>query len=250
VGDAGHSSVSASCPATRWSLVLAAGDSRSPNAEEALEHLCRLYWKPVYGFVRSRSHSPEDALDLTQGFFAHLLESRLIHRADAQLGRFRSYLLGCVKNYISGEKAKALTRKRGGDWKRINLDVGAVEQWLSIAAPAARQPDQIYDYACAVSLLDEALRLLEEECATKDQSNVFAALKPYLQGDAAGPNYAETARALGTTHGTVRVMVHRLRTRYRTVLRSVVAETLSDPLAVEEELRNLRAALGTGRAEL
>lgn len=234
-------------PVTRWSLVLAARGSRSGTAAEALEELCRLYWKPIYGFIRTRSHVPEDALDLTQGFFAHLLEKDLIHRADSQLGRFRSYLLGCVKNYLSDEHARARTRKRGGEWTQVDFSVDEVEEWLRLTrASAPDRPDVVYDCACAISLLHEALRLLEAECASRGRTRLFKALQPYLQSDSAAPDYAQTARALGTTPGTIKVTVHRLRTRYRSLLRSVVAQTLADPLGVDEELQSLQAALEAG----
>jgi len=237
-------------PITRWSLILAVGDSRSSAAAEALESLCRLYYKPVYGFIRSRCFSREDALDLTQGFFAHILERGLIRSADAQLGRFRSYLLGCAKRFVSNQEARAAAAKRGGQAKRLDESIEEVERWLPLAAPDANRPDVVYDYGCALALMTEALRLLKEECAAKDRAELFNTLRPYLQGDAASPNYQHTARALGTTPGTVAVTVHRLRARYRSLLRSVVAQTLADPLGVDDELRSLQAALDFGKSEL
>lgn len=230
-------------PVTRWSLVLTAGDSHSSAAVQALEDLCQLYWKPVYGYIRASRRSRDDALDLTQGFFGHLLEKKVFQRAHAGRGRFRSYILGCLKKYLCEEQRHAAARKRGGDWSRVDYGVEDVEEWLGIAARAKDRPDRVYDYACAVSLMNEALKLIEEEYGAKGRSRAFAALKPYLQGDTAAPDYALTARTLGTTPGTIGVLVHRARARYRGLLRSVVAQTLTDPLAVDEELRSLKAAL-------
>jgi RNA polymerase sigma-70 factor (ECF subfamily) len=233
---------------THWSLVLAAGDEDSSTARQALDDLCRLYWKPVYVFVRLRSKDQDDALDLTQGFFAHLLEKGLIRRANADHGRFRSYLLGCVKHYLENEHRRNHRQKRGGALPQIHCSTHEIENWLQTAAPASHQPDQLYDCACATSIMSEALRRLEAECARNHRSRLFEQLRPYLQGDAAAPDYTQTAQALGTTLGTIKVTVHRLRTRYRSLLRSVVAQTLSDPLKVDDELRALREALATGGA--
>ena len=229
---------------THWSLILAAGEQGSAPNAEAMETLCRLYWKPVYCFIRSQKCPEDEAIDLTQGFFAHVLESNLVRCADRQRGRFRSFLLGCVKRYLSDEHARANAAKRGRDRTRVVAsDITEIEEGLAIPDAAAQRPDLAYDYACAVSLINEALRLLEEECVANGRASVFAVLKPYLQGDAATPGHAETARLLGMTPGTVSVTVHRLRQRYRVLLRSVVAQTLSDPLAVDDELQSLQEIL-------
>lgn len=205
--------------------------------------VCRLYWKPVYCFIRSQARPEEAAMDLTQGFFAHLLEQGLVRRAAHHRGRFRSFLLGCVKRYLGSERALTNAAKRGAAWHRLHLDIEEIEECLAIAEPAKRRPDQAYDYACALSLIREALRQLEAECAANGRADLFSALKPYLQGDAAAPSQAETARKLGTTPPTIAVTVHRLRQRYRAILRSVVAQTLSDPLAVDAELKSLQEIL-------
>lgn len=234
---------SAAFPVTHWSLVNAADNGRITVREEAMDTLCRLYWKPVYCFIRTQARAGEEASDLTQGFFAHLLEQGLVSRATPLRGRFRSFLLGCVKRYLSSERERTNTGRRGVDWDRLSLNTNEVEECLAIADAAKDRPDQAYDYACALSLINEALRLLEEECSANGRAALFSALKPYLQGDAAAPDHAETARKLGTSPGTISVTVHRLRQRYRAVLRSVVAQTLSDPLAVDEELRSLQEIL-------
>jgi RNA polymerase sigma-70 factor (ECF subfamily) len=245
VGDASDSSVSTGFPATRWSLVLAAGDNESAAATEAMEGLCQLYWKPVYGYIRASQRSPEDALDLTQGFFAHLINGDVIRRADQRRGRFRSFILVCLRDYLCDERRRVGTQKRGGDWRRIDGDVADVEEWLGAMGSSKRQPDVIYEVSCAMALMNEAMRLLHEECDRSDRARLFEVLRPYLQGDAAAPSYEETARLLNTTPGTVRVTVHQLRKRHRRLVRSIVAQTLADPLAVDDELRSLREALST-----
>ena len=231
-------------PNTRWSLVIAAGGSRSTVAQAALEELCALYWKPVYGYVRSRRYNREEARDLTQGFFAHLLEKALYDRARSDRGRFRSFLLGCVNHFLSDSKSRVQAQKRGGDWARLEGSIEEVEGWLELATATGQQPDQLYDWACAISLMNQALERLGAEHESPDRHRLFAALRPYLQCDDGQITYAETAAVLGTTAGTVKVLVHRLRQRYRSKLRSLVAETLSDPLAVDDELRHLGEALG------
>jgi len=205
--------------------------------------LCRLYWKPVYCFIRTQTRPGEEPADLTQDFFAHLLEKGLVSRADPHRGRFRSFLLGCVKRHLSGERRRVNTARRGMDWSQQGFNIEEVEECLAIAGDAKDRPDQAYDHACALSLMREALRQLEAECAANGRGSLFIVLKPYLQGDAAAPDQAETGRKLGTTPGTISVTVHRLRQRYRAILRSVVAQTLSDPLAVDEELQSLREIL-------
>ncbi|MCP5516257.1 MAG: hypothetical protein H7A45_03250 [Verrucomicrobiales bacterium] len=227
-------------PPTQWSLVSAVEANRGTVSQDALETLCRLYWKPVYHLIRSQARPGEEAIDLTQGFFAHLVEQGLIGRADRRRGRFRSFLHGCVKRYLSGERDRMNTVKRGANWSRLGRDIEGVEEYLVLADQTEAPPDQSYDYACVLALMREALRLLELECASRGRTPIFNALKPYLQGDAAAPDHAETARKLGTTPGTISVTVHRMRHRYRILLRSVVARTLSDPLAVDEELQSLR----------
>ena len=232
-----------SFPITRWSLVIAAGGSRDTGARVALEELCALYWKPVYGYVRARGNDREAARDLTQGFFAYLLEKALLGRAQSDRGRFRSFLLGCVNHFLSDSQSRLQTQKRGGDWARLEGSIDEVEGWLQLAGPAGQQPDQLYDWACAISLMNQALERLGAEYRAPDRQRVFVALRPYLECDGGLPDYAETAAVLETTAGTVKVLVHRLRRRYRSGLRSLVAETLSDPLAVDDELRHLCEAL-------
>lgn len=245
MGDTGDSPVSAGFPATRWSLVLAAGHSESLAAAAALEGLCRLYWKPVYSYIRTSHRSREEALDLTQGFFARLIDGHVVQRADQERGRFRTFILGCLKDYLGDEARRSEAQKRGGNWRRIDGDVTDVEEWLGVMGRSRKQPDVLYDFSCAVALTNEALRLLQDECERSDRARLFEVLRPYLQGDAAAPDYRQVAERLQTTAGTVRVMVHRLRTRHRRLLRSVVAQTLADPLAVDDELQSLREVLSS-----
>lgn len=234
-------------PNTRWSLIFAAGDSRAPTARQALDALCALYWKPVYCYIRSREANREEARDLTQGFFEHLMEKHLFHHAQANRGRFRSYLLGCVTNFLKNARTHARAQKRGGDCTRIDESIEAAEGWLELAASESQQPDRVYDWACAISVMDQALERLEAEHDDPKRRQVFAALRPHLQCEDPVPKYAATAAQLGTTAGTIKVLVHRLRRRYRNLMRSIVAETLSDPLSVDDELRCLGEALEAGQ---
>jgi len=247
VANARDSSVSPGFPATRWSLVLSAGNSDSSAAAEALDTLCALYWRPVYCTVRSRGFDREEARDLTQGFFEHLMEKHLFHQAQANRGRFRSYLRGCVTNFLKNARTHGRAQKRGGGWNRVEGSIEEAERWHKLAAAEHQQPDRLYDWACAVSVMDEALERLEAEHETSKRRQVFAVLRPHLQGEDPVPDYATTAAQLGTTAGTVKVLVHRLRRRYRILMRSIVAETLSDPLAVDDELRCLGEALEVDR---
>jgi len=230
-------------PPTQWSMVVAAGGDSTGAAGVALEQLCRLYWCPLYVFARHRGHAPAEAEDLTQGFFEDLIASGLIARADGERGRFRSFLLGAFKHFMRDERRRSAALKRGGGARMGPIEVCGGEGQLADELASGESPDAVYDRQWALSLLGEAFRQLETEHGESGRVDLFRQLRPFIEGDHDGATYAEAARVLGTTEGTIKVTVHRLRRRFRELLRFLVLQTLTDPLQVEEELRHLIAAL-------
>lgn len=241
----GHdlSRVSADFPPTHWSAVFAAGDSAAPGAQEALENLCRAYWYPVYAFARRTGCSHDAAQDLTQGFFEHLLQTRLVAHADAAKGRFRSFLLQCFRNFMSREHIRATALKRGGGQIALSMDESAAAARFVAEMADPRSPELLYERNWALAVLDEAMRQLESEFVVGGRKRTFEILRPGLQGGDEDWSVAAAARELSTTEATIRVMVHRLRKRYREVLSGVVLRTVSSPAEVEEELRHLLEAV-------
>lgn len=227
-------------PRTHWSVVLAAGGG---TGDAALGKLCETYWYPLYAFARRKQYQPADAQDLTQGFFAHLLESGLVAKADRRKGRFRSFLLVCFKHFMETQHARSLAIKRGGGFPVTPMDPRDAERRLSGEPCPSATPERLYERNWALAVLDQTLNLLEAEFKASGRGPIFEELQPFLQGDVSGPSYSEVAEHLGTTDGTIRVTVHRLRERYRTLLRTVVSQTVNDPLDTDEEIAQLMAAL-------
>jgi RNA polymerase sigma factor (sigma-70 family) len=223
---------------TRWSLVLAAGAGGSG----ALAELCRSYWFPLYAFARRLGHSPHDAEDLTQGFFADLLARAGLTSVAAERGRFRSFLLASLKNFLSDQRDRARAQKRGGGQSTVSFDAVAAEERYAMEPPDAAAPELLFDRHWALAVVERALRRLEAEYA--GQAVLFTALRPMLTGSAALPSYAEIGGSLGMEEGAVKVAVHRLRKRYAQALRTEIAETVSDPADTDAELRHLLAVLG------
>ncbi len=224
---------------THWSAVLAAGHGGSTSVSEALAELCRTYWYPLYAYARRTGNSPEDAQDLTQGFFEHLLESRLIASADAAKGRFRSFLLRSFCNFKATEHARAARQKRGGGQTVLSLDAAGAEAKFGRDLSDTRDPELLYERNWALAVLDGAMAQVEREFVTSGREHVFRVLRPYLQGDENALSHAAVARELSTTEATVRVMVYRLRRHYREALNEVVLRTVSSAAEVEEELQHL-----------
>lgn len=229
---------------TQWSAVLAAGRGDTTNSPAALEELCRNYWPPLYAYVRRLGHSPHDAQDLTQEFFARLLEHNVVAKADRERGRFRSFLLASLKNFLAHEWEKAGAQKRGGHAHTISLDSDTAETYLQPAA-ADDTPEKAYDRQWALTLLDVVLRRLREEYVASGRDGLFLALKETLTGTRSEIPYRDLGARLGMSEGAVRVAAHRLRQRYRDLLREEIAHTVAGPAEAEEELRQLFAALGT-----
>jgi RNA polymerase sigma factor (sigma-70 family) len=224
---------------THWSLVLAAGaDVSSGEAQDALAHLCETYWYPLYAFLRSRGHSAEDAQDLTQAFFTRVLERRAFAHADPARGRFRSFLLASLKNFVANERDRAQTQKRGGG-AVVPLEIGAAEGRFQLEPSTDETPERIFEREWALILLDNAIQVLQTEMASTGRSGHFAELKAFLVGENPNVSYAEAADALGMSPGAVRVAVHRLRRRFGELVRREIAQTVSSPVEIDDELRHL-----------
>lgn len=229
--------------ATRWTVVLAAGDSQlsTGHAWEALSELCRIYWRPLYLFLRHQGSGAEDAQDLTQAFFAKLIRDRTYRRADRERGRFRSFLLAALKHFVADARDSSQAQKRGGGQIRELFDDGAIaEVEAQLQTPGRWSASVLYDREWAAALLRQTLDRLAQECALAGRTPLFEALRPYLAGagDETIP-YQELTERLHRNPVTLRSDVARLRTRYRTILREEVRGTVLAPDDVDDELRYL-----------
>jgi RNA polymerase sigma factor (sigma-70 family) len=222
---------------TQWSLVLAAGQSKDPGASAALDRLCAAYWPPIYAYVRRRGHGAEDAQDLTQDFFRHLVESRFLRHARPERGRFRAFLIVSLKNFLANEWDRATARKRGEGLRTV--DLADVEKMLASEAPDA-SPERCYEKQWAERVLEATFDRVRQQYLASGNPAAFEALKGVLGGRRRGDEaYRQLADELAMSDGAVRVAVHRLRQRYRAALRKVVGETLADPSEVDDEIRYL-----------
>src|ERR1043166_641552 len=208
---------------TLWSRVFAAGKSDSAETKRALEELCRLYWYPIYAFLRRRGHDREQARDLAQGFFAYLLGRKLLRKADPERGRFRSFLLGMLKNFASHECAKEKAPRRGGSVEFISLDDETAEERYSCESSSNLTPENLFDRRWAMTVLEEAMRRLKAEYERAQMADLFAAIQPFLSGDGER-SFAELGARLNRSEGAARMLVFRLRERFRQVIRAVIGE--------------------------
>lgn len=229
---------------TQWTAVLTAGRGDAACARPALEQLCRNYWPPLYAYVRRLGYSASDAQDLTQGFFVRLLERKTVAKADRERGRFRSFLLATMKHYLAHEREKAHALKRRGQWEVLSLKLDTAETRCIEAVASGDTPDRAYDRQWALALLELVLARLRQEYADSGRDSLFLALKETLSGGRSEIPYLELGRQLNLSEGAVKVAAHRLRKRYRELLREEIAQTVSGPAEVEDEIRNLFAALG------
>jgi RNA polymerase sigma-70 factor (ECF subfamily) len=228
---------------THWSVVLAASAAHSPRALEALEKLCRTYWYPLYSFVRRQGASPEDAEDVTQAFFTHLLRKDFLSRVGPEKGRFRSFLLACLKHFLADEWDKARRLKRGGASPALSLDIERAEERYQTESRLAPSPDEMYERRWALDLLARVLECLRLEAIQAGKAAVFDQLQGCLLGDRPDETYAEIGARFALSEAVVKVTVHRLRQRYRELLREEIAHTVADPGEIEEELRYLFAVV-------
>lgn len=227
-------------PTTHWSLIVRAAAADPADRESALAEICARYWPPVYAFIRSRGHSPHDAEDLTQGFFARLLEHNDFAKADAAHGRLRSYLQTAAQHFLVTEYRRGQSLKRGGGAVLLSLDVARAEAECLIPEPADDlTPERVYERQWALTLMEAVVRELEARYASKGQADLFAALKPCLLTTAENSPAAEIAQRLGLTEQAVRTKLYRLRQRYAKTLRETVRATLGREEDVEAEICHL-----------
>lgn len=229
---------------THWSVVLAAGQGNATGARVALAALCQSYWYPLYTFIRRRGFSASDAQDLTQEFFARLLEHHWLAVASPERGRFRSFLLGALNHFLAKEWRRQHAGKRGGYWLSVPLDTAEVRYGNEPVTDST--PEQHFERKWALTLLESVLQRLEGEFNGEKKPALFAALKPCLVGDPEAQPYSALAEKLGTQEGALRVTVHRLRKRYRQLLREEVAQTVASPEEVEAEILHLFSVLASG----
>lgn len=228
-------------PNTRWSVVMAARQS-SPESAAALEAICQAYWYPLYAYVRRCGQSPHDAQDLTQAFFCRLLEKRLLDFTDREKGRLRSFLIAALKNFISNEWRREAAQKRGGGQNHLPLDTTFAETRLA-ADQQSLGPEETYDQQWALTLLNLTMDRLKAEFSTAGKAGDFEILKNCLMAGRGTIDYAATARQLDLNEGATRVVVHRLRKRFREIYREEITQTLAADADVDAELRHLAAAL-------
>ena len=224
---------------THWSVILTAGQKASPQAAEALERLCRTYWYPLYAYVRRQGYNAPDAQDLIQAFFERFLEANLLESVDRQKGKFRSFLLATLKNFLANESDRTRAEKRGGGQIVLSLDDETAEQRYLLEPISNRSPERIFEQRWAVTLLEQALARLREEFAAGHNARQFDLLKTFLSAESGEGEYAAVAAQLGMTVGNVAVTVHRLRQRYREMVRSEIAQTVLSPADLDEEMHYL-----------
>jgi RNA polymerase sigma factor (sigma-70 family) len=230
---------------TCWSAVLLSAQSQAAGSDIAREELCRLYWYPLYAFVRKRGHNPEDAKDLTQGFFLSLFDRKSLDQVTPLKGKFRSFLLASLKNYLSVEFYRENRIKRGGKFEFVPLDFGSRDDRYSDVPSDALTPEKIFDARWALTLLDLAMDQLRAEYESRGKIAIFEALKPFLVfGDSQGlPTYEAVAEELQVSEGAVKTLIHRLRKRHGQILRVEVSRTVTDPDEVDDEIRALCVAV-------
>lgn len=229
-------------PTTRWSRVLAARDAADAEARDALETLCQTYWHPLYAFVRRLGHTPDQAQDLVQGYFTQLLEKGFLRQVAPELGRFRSFLLASLKNFLSHERDRAGAAKRGGGARLISLSALPTQD-LTDAVASELTPEDLFERQWALTVLDQALERLRQEAREAHGEARFEALKPYLTGESQRATYRQVAARLGVSEAAVRTAVVQLRRRFGRALRALVAETVADTADVDDEIRWMLAVI-------
>ena len=237
---------------TRWSLILSAANlgSEEQKARDALAELCRVYWRPIFLFVRARGYSIEDAQDLTQDFFVTILKNDWLQHADRYRGRFRSLLLRSLQNFVMNAAEKAHAHKRGGGVEFISWDDWMAEAPSDLSIPGATleslPPERLFDLTWAATVVERALQRLREECESKGKLWLFQALSSHLTDERDEVSYARLSAELGIAETAVKKQLHNMRQRYRSLLRDEVSQTVEDPADVDDEIRYLCALLATG----
>lgn len=240
---AGSPQWKSSFPETRWSLIVAAKGEATTQITRALEELCSLYWQPVYGYIRRRGWSPEDAEDLTQGFFAAFLRREEFATADKDKGKLRSYILTCVTHFLSDEYDRRTALKRGGGQVPLSIDQAAAEENYQLEPRENVAPDLLFEKRWATTLLEDVLNRLRQEYERKGKLEVFDKLRPCLAWNAREAPVSEVAESLSMSENAVRISVFRLRRRYGDALRQTILETVVDPAEVDAEIDHLFAVI-------
>lgn len=229
---------------THWSVVVSAGHVGSPESNEALEALCRAYWFPLYAFARRQGHNPHDAQDLTQEFFARLLQKAYLKSADQVKGRFRTFLLVVFKRFLANQWDRARARKRGGAHTIVSIDQDQAESRIASELTHSLQPDLLFDQQWARTLLEQTMGRLRDEYTATGRARLFELLRGCLAKDESALPYAEIAARLNLSEAAVKMAVQRLRARYREILRAEIAATVAAPEEIEQEIRHLFSAFG------
>jgi DNA-directed RNA polymerase specialized sigma24 family protein len=225
--------------------VVSAGRKSSPHSDQALAELCNTYWYPLYAYLRRQGRTKEDAEDLVQAFFARFLEKNYLEGLSAARGKFRAFLLASLKHFLANESDKSKRQKRGGGIQHLSLNWQSADERYHLDPPDPASPDRVFDREWALALLECVITRLRDECVAEGKTELFEHAKAFLMAGREAIPYAESAEALGLQEGALRVAVHRLRKRYRELLRNEIAQTLEDPAQVAEELRSLQAALAS-----
>jgi RNA polymerase sigma-70 factor (ECF subfamily) len=230
---------------TRWTVVLVSAQSQAPGCKEALANLCKLYWYPLYAFIRHRGYSPEDTQDLVQGFFLHLIECKTLSRVDRSKGKFRSFLLASLQNYLSNEANRARCLKRGGKAEFVHIDREEAEDRYGLEAIEELTPEKIFDARWAMALLGEAMNRLGREYMVQGKAATFQALRAFLDpiNTKRLPSYEEVAAQLEVSVGSLKTQIHRLRKQYTAIVREEISRTVSDSADVDTETHELCQAL-------
>jgi len=230
---------------THWSLVLRAGAGGSPEAENALARLCQTYWYPVYAFFRREGRSPEEAEDLTQSFFAMLLEREDLARVHPAKGRFRSFLLASARNFLKNDWNRSRRLKRGGGAEVFSIQGMPAEQWYRLEPVDDSSADKLFDRRWAETLIEQSLMRLKEDCEAAGQGVRFEVLREFVLGDSGEISYTEAGRRLGLSESAVTSAIHRMRKRFRELLRLEVSHTVENPGEVDAEMRDLLDVLSS-----
>jgi len=229
----------ASFASTHWSIVAQSAQTDVPEAANALAQLCETYWPPIYSFIRRRGYAPSDAEDLTQSFFAYFLRTKAYSRTDRLHGKFRSFLLASVKNFLADNWDREQAIRRGGGYRFVSLDQGTAESFYDVASASDSTAEHLFELRWAKSLTAGALDSLRQELHAEGKAQLFEQLKNFLTGSDVLPSYDEASTGTGLPRATVKTHVHRLRQRYREIVRREVARTVSSPHEIDEELHYL-----------
>jgi RNA polymerase sigma factor (sigma-70 family) len=230
---------------TRWSVVLLSAQSQSSECKQAFAELCKLYWYPLYGFVRHRGYSAEDSQDLVQGFFLHLIEHKTLKRIDRSKGKFRSFLLASLQNYLSNEAERAGCLRRGGGAEIVSLDIERAEARYNVELIETLTPEKIFDARWAMALLGEAMNRLSREYLAQGKTATFEALNAFLDpiNSKELPTYEDVGDRLKISVGSVKTLIHRLRKQYTAFVRVEIGRTVADSADVDAEIHQLCEAL-------